>query len=103
MSAESLGPQKPHIGATASRSEQNHLVWLRSATLHPGRANRHPGNRKPRCIWLFSKEPLEGGCRNMSFDKIPADLRRMTGRQIRWYAKPRLHRVEVRRLDSPHV
>src|SRR2546430_617500 len=85
----------------ASGPEQKRFVWLGSATLHSRRADRHPRNRKPRCIWLLSKEPLESDRRHVAFDHIRGDLRRMTSRQICRYAQSRFSRVEVRRLNRP--
>src|SRR5438046_1354152 len=97
--SQCLVAEKSHIGATARGTERHHVVWLRIGSLHAGRANRHSGNRKPRSIWLFRQETLESSRGNVSFDQVACDLRRMAGCQIRRHAKPRLHRVQICRLD----
>ena len=92
-SIKRLLPNETHVGATAARPEQDDLVRLRLAALHAGGADRHAGHGKAGRVRLVGKKTLERGGRNMSFDHIARDFRRVAGREIVGNAEP---------VSSPH-
>ena len=99
-STESLLPNKAHVGAPASGPEQNHFIWFWRAALHAGGANWHAGHRKSGRIRLLGKKTLQCGGRNVPFNNIARNFRRMAGREIVRDAEPCLHRIEVFRLQD---
>jgi Phospholipid methyltransferase len=88
----------PREHALPLLAEQQHLVFLGCAALHPGRAHRHARHGKSLGGRSLPDQALDGVCRDMPLDDVAVHLCRVAGAEPFGYAETAFDRGQIAAL-----